>query len=222
MARWAPLRRDVIATTVDEILGNYRRGRIAIGVDGRMGSGRADFADDLAREFEKRDHVAVRASMDDFLNPAEQRHRRGRFSPEGRYRDAYAYDVLRRVLIEPFRLGGSAGFQTAVYDHVREAPVESAWRTGPADVFLVVDGGFLLRPELRGVWNYAIWLDADEEARAERLRVRDGVDPASELAARYTGADDLYERDAHPRQAAVAIIDNTDADHPRRRFADSC
>lgn len=222
MARWAPLRRDVIAATVDEILGNYRRGRIAIGVDGRTASGKSTFADDLAREFERRGFATARASLDDFLKPAEERYARGRYSPEGYYRDAYAYDVFRRVLIEPFRLGGSAAFVTAAYDRVRDAPIEPKWRTGPDDIFLIVDGGFLDRQDLRGVWNYAIWLDADAEVRAERLRERDGIEPDSELAARYEGAHDLYERDAHPREAAIALIDNTDPEHPRRIFADAC
>ncbi|HLU62960.1 MAG TPA: uridine kinase [Protaetiibacter sp.] len=221
MARWAPLRRDVMASIVDEILGNYRRGRIAIGVDGRTASGTTTFADDLAREFERRGLATARASLDDFLNPAEHRHRRGRHSPEGFYRDAYAYDVFRRVLIEPFRMGGSAAFVTAAYDRVREVPLEPKWRTGPDDMFLIVDGGFLDRPELRGVWNYSIWLDADDEVRAERLRAR-GIEPGSELAARYAGADELYERDAKPRETAIAIVDNTDPEHPRRVFADAC
>src|SRR5690606_9935350 len=180
MARWAPLRRDVMASIVDEILGNYRRGRIAIGVDGRTASGTSTFADDLAREFERRGFATARASLDDFMTPSEQRYRRGRFSPEGYYHDAYAYDVFRRVLIEPFRLGGSAAFVTAAYDRVRDVPIEPKWRTGPDDIFLVVDGGFLERPELRGVWNYTIWLDADAEVRAERLRERDGIEPDSE------------------------------------------
>lgn len=210
-----------MASIVDEILGNYRRGRIAIGVDGRTASGTTTFADDLAREFERRGLATARASLDDFLNPAEHRHRRGRHSPEGFYRDAYAYDVFRRVLIEPFRMGGSAAFVTAAYDRVREVPLEPKWRTGPDDMFLIVDGGFLDRPELRGVWNYSIWLDAADEVRAERLRAR-GIEPGSELAARYAGADELYERDAKPRETAIAIVDNTDPEHPRRVFADAC
>lgn len=222
MARWAPLRRDVMASIVEEILGNYRRGRIAIGVDGRTASGTSRFADDLAREFERRGLATARASFDDFLNPAAQRYERGRFSAEGFYRDAYAYDVFRRVLIEPFRMGGSAAFVTAAFDAQRDVALEPKWRTGPDDIFLIVDGGFLDRPELRGVWNYTIWLDAADEVRAERLRERDGIEPGSELAARYEGAHELYERDAQPRATAVAIVDNSDPEHPRRVFADAC
>jgi uridine kinase len=212
----------VLAATVDEILQNYRRGRIAIGVDGRTASGKSTFADDLAHEFERRGYATARASLDDFLRPADLRYAQGRFSAEGYYHDAYAYDVFRRVLIEPFRMGGSAAFVTASYDRVREVQVEPKWRTGPEDVFLIVDGGFLDRPELKGVWNYTIWLDADDDVRAERLRVREGIQPGSDLAERYEGAHRLYEKDAKPRQAAIAIIDNTDPEHPRRVFADAC
>lgn len=222
MARWAPERRDVIAATVDEILGNYRRGRITIGVDGPDASGKTMLADDLAREFERRGLAAVRATIDAFHAPAEQRYRRGRFSPDGCYRDSFQYDVFRRVLIEPFRLGGSAAFVTEAFDYVRDAPVEPKWRTGPADMFLIVDGVFLNRPELRGVWNYTIWVEADAAVRAERMLHRDGIAPGSEAAERYRGAQELYEREAHPREAAIAIIDDTDPEHPRRVFADSC
>ena len=222
MARWAPERRDVIAATVDEILGNYRRGRITIGVDGPDASGKTTLADDLAREFERRGLAAVRASIDGFHAPAERRYRQGRYSREGCYRDSFQYDVFRRVLIEPFRLGGSTAFVTEAFDYVRDAPVEPKWRTGPADLFLIVDGVFLNRPELRGVWNYSIWVEADATVRAERMLLRDGIAPDSDAAERYRGAQELYERDAHPREAAIAIIDNTDPDHPRRVYADSC
>ena len=213
MARWAPARRDVIAATVDEILQNYRRGRITIGVDGRTASGKSTFADDLAREFERRGLATARASLDDFLAPAGQRYARGRFSPEGYYRDAYAYDVFRRVLIEPFRMGGSTAFVTAAYDRVREVQLEPKWRTGPEDVFLIVDGGFLDRPELAGVWNYTIWLDADDSVRAERLsarRDRAGIRPRRALR----------RRPPHLREGREAAAGG-DRDHRQHRSGPS-
>ena len=38
----------------------------------------------------------------------------------------------------------------------------------------------------------------------------------------YLGAQSLYVRDAHPNTTADAIVDNTDPEHPKRRFADFC
>ena len=84
---------------------------------------------------------------------------------------------------------------------------------------LVVDGIFLNRPALRGLWNYSIWLEGEPAVIAARLEERDGPTALSE---RYSGGQALYLKDADPRAAASAIIDNTDVDHPRRVFADSC
>jgi uridine kinase len=222
MARLTPERRAFIEQLAGEVLAHYPRGRLIIAVDGPDGAGKREFADDLARELEKHGHPAFRASIDAFHRPSEYRYRKGRFSPEGCYEDSYNYSVLRRVLLEPFRMGGSTAFVAEAFDYVRDVQIEPKWLTGPPDLYLIIDGVFLNRPELRGSWNFTIWVDADAAVRAQRLLVREGVEPGSELALRYTGAQELYERDARARDAAAAIVDNTDPDHPKRIFEDSC
>jgi uridine kinase len=222
MPRLTPERRAVIEQLVGEILSHYPRGRLTVAVDGPEAAGKTIFADDLAREFERTGHATFRASIDGFHRPSAFRYRQGRFSPQGCYDDSYDYSVLRRVLLEPFRLGGSTAFVTEAFDYVRDVQVEPKWQTGPPDIYLIVDGVFLNRPELRGSWNYTIWIDADDEVRAARVLERDGMEPESEDRARHEGAQQLYERDARPRDAASAIIDNTDPDRPKRIFEDSC
>jgi uridine kinase len=222
MARLTPERRELIEQLATELLSHYHRGRLTVAIDGPTASGKTTFADDFAAELRRRDLVTFRASIDDFLRPSADRYARGRDSAEGRYRDSYDYSVFRRVLVEPFRLAGSTGFVTEAFDHIRDVAVESRWQTGPADAFLVVDGAFLNRPELRGLWNYSVWLDAADEVRAARMAERDGVEPGTSRSRRYELANELYEHDAHPRDAASAIVDNTDPDRPKRVFADSC
>jgi len=64
---------------------------------------------------------------------------------------------------------------------------------------------------------------ADDEADDRRaLRDSAAPNPRPGRQLRYSGAQALYALEAKPRTAATAIVDNTDADHPRRRFADSC
>ena len=209
MARWAPERRDTIRALAEELLQNYAHGRVLLGVDGTSGADAASFADDLATELRRTGHEVFRASMDDFQRPRVLRDARGPDSAEGLYRDRYDDAGFRRVLLGPFRLAGSTGFATALFDRLRDVPFTSSWQTGPADAILVVDGPYLLRPELKGIWNFSVWLEAPartEDARSE-----------GEL-----GAEQLYQREAMPRTAASAIIDDSDVDHPRRVFADSC
>jgi uridine kinase len=220
----APARRELLESLVAEFAHHYAKGRTTLAVDGPDGAGKTRFADDLALAFERAGFTVFRASVDDFHRPREHRYRAGRFSPEGYYRDAFDYSLLRRVLLEPFRMGGSTGFQLAGFDLERDVPVESAWVTGPADAILIVDGVFLNRFELRGAWNYSIWLDADPKARLARMVERDGSDPdpKAESNRRYSEAQRLYVRDAHPNTAASAIVDNTDPAIPVRNYADYC
>ena len=57
--------------------------------------------------------------------------------------------MLRRVLIDPFKMGGSTGFVAAAYDRAREQQIQAKWLTAPEDAILVVSGEFLQRPELK-------------------------------------------------------------------------
>lgn len=218
MARWTPDQRATLDSIVDEFLQNYARGRTILAVDGLDGAGKTMFADALAERFDRAGHAVVRASIDGFHLPRAGRYARGTESPEGYYRDSYDYDRFRRFLIEPFKLGGSTGFVTEVFDHRADADVEMRWETTGANATLIVDGIFLQRPELRGLWNYAIWLDVEPELADDRVAARDGVG----LRDRHRLGQKLYLAEANPRAAASAIIDNTAPEIPRRVFADSC
>ena len=216
MAQWTLTKRDVIDALTDEFLHNYRLGRTLIAVDGLDGSGKAQFADDLAERLGRGSHSVFRASTEHFYRPRAERYANGE-SADAFYNGAFDYDLLRRVLIDPFRLGGSAGFVTEAYDVARDVPIIMDWKTAPQDATLVIDGAFLNRPELRGLWNYSIWLDTDDLIASGRLREVGGT-----LSPRYPGAQELYLAESNPRERASAIVDNTIIDAPRRVFADSC
>jgi uridine kinase len=209
---------EFLRNLVTEIAHNYGRGRVMVAVDGndadggnassgdatdgRAGSaGTASFADDLASVFREAGHTAFRASIRDFHRSHAERATRGDESPESYYRDAFDYRTLRRVLIDPFRMAGSTGFQTSAFDDRRDAPTQSRWLTAPADAVLIIDGVFLNRPELRDLWNFSILLE-------------DPNIPGRVL--------EPYFADADPRGSASAIVDNSAPDVPRRIFADSC
>ena len=134
--------------------------------------------------------------------------------------------IARRVLIDPFRSVSvsDAGFQLAAFDEPRDEPVVSEWVTAPRDAVLIVDGIFLLRPALRGLWHWSVWLDCPLDVRYARMAARDGVDPdpAAPANRRYRDGMELYLREASPRTAASAIVDNTDVAAPARVFQDFC
>lgn len=210
----------------DEIRQNNRAGRVIVAIDGLDGAGKTTFADMLAEVFAESGSAVYRASIDGFHRPRAERYARGRRSPEGFYRDSYDYATFRRVLIDPFRdggqTGGATGFQLDAFDLDRDTPTETAWVTAPRDAVLIVDGIFLHRPETRGIWNWSLWLDVPVEAAAARLALRDGTNPDPSAYIRYREGQELYLRDADPRRAASAIVDNADLQHPFRVYEDYC
>ncbi|WP_127820475.1 uridine kinase [Microbacterium sp. CPCC 204701] len=206
----------------DDIRRQYPAGRVIVAVDGIDGAGKSVFADGLAETFAETGDAVFRASIDGFHRPRAERYARGRHSPEGFYRDSYDYATFRRVLIDPFRDGaqtaGATGFQLSAFDVVRDAPAESQWVSAPRDAVLVIDGIFLHRPLLRDLWDWSLWLEVPFDVAYTRMAVRDGCDPDPDAPtnARYRRGQDLYLREAAPREAASVVVDNSDFAHPRR------
>lgn len=199
MTRWAPAKHDVLSALADEILHNYSRGRVRVAVDSPDPVLSQSFADDLVAVIRESGHAAFAAHLSAFSRPrADWADRRDVDGDEAGYTERYDYSALRRVLLDPFRMGGSTGFVLAAYSAERDAAVPAKWVTGPADIVLVVGGEFANRPELRAGWNLSIWLDT-------------GAAP-----------NPYYLADADPRARASVLMDLTDVEHPRRVFADSC
>lgn len=184
----------------DEIVQHYGRGRMIVAIDGPLRSGKTRFADDLAAVLRERGHRVFRASMEGFHRSREAQGEFGDDTPARYYRYGFDESALRRVLVEPFRMGGATAFVTSVFDPARDAWVEPKWLTGPADAILVIDGRFLLRSRLSDLWDFRIALDGEP------------IDPADVLA--YAESD--------PRLVATAVVDDREPEHPRRRFFDSC
>ncbi|WP_022901770.1 uridine kinase [Humibacter albus] len=206
-----------------QIIRDYPRGRVVVAVDGAEGAGTAEFADDLAAVYREAGTDTARASMRDFHLPRATRHAHGTDDPRDYYERSFDYETLRRALIDPFRLGGSTGFQTTAFDVTRDAPVVTEWKTGPADMVLLVDGPFLLRPEIRGAWNFSVLLDvplADAYARLAATQGRD-PDPEARSNARYVGGWRRYGERNEPQYLASAVIDLSDPEHPQREYPDT-
>lgn len=184
----------------DEILAHCGRGRTIVAIDGPLRSGKTRFGDDLADVFRERGRAVFRASMEGFHRSRAEQAAFGDETPSRYHRFGFDESALRRVLVEPFRMGGSTAFVTRVLDPARDAWVEPRWLTGPDDAILVIDGRFVLRERLTDLWDFRIALDGDP------------VDPADVIA---------YD-DGDPRLVASAVIDVADPEHPRRRFFDSC
>jgi uridine kinase len=123
---------------------------------------------------------------------------------QAEFADALA-ESLRERGADAYRAGTAHGPQSA-----RELAIEPFRRSEgdyapEGDAVLVLDGTRLHDPALLSVFAYTLWLVASGS---------DGADTDS--------AQSDYERHAAPRVRATANVDNSDPEHPRRTFADSC
>lgn len=190
--------------------------RVLVAVDGPDAAGKTTFARRLVRLVRR---PVVLASVDDWHHPRAVRVRRGALSPEGYYRDAFDFQGLTAQLLEPFA-GGAPLVRLKAFDHLTDTPLPMEPVDVAAEAVLVVEGVFLLRPELRRRWDLALHLHVSDDVVLARARERDlpllGSAAAVEqrYRARYLPGQALYRQDAQPLAAADVVLDNTDPDHP--------
>ena len=192
---------------------------LRVAVDGVDGVGKTTFADSLGQWLRAQGRPVIRSTVDGFHNPRAIRHRRGRASPEGFYRDSYDYAALRANLLDPLSPGGSGRYRTAVFDHLLDRAIDSPELEAPDGAALIFDGLFLQRPELRRYWDFTIYLDAPFEITAPRGAARGpgfgDPDPSSPSNRRYVGGAMIYFREARPQDQATVVVDYSDLSRPR-------
>jgi uridine kinase len=138
----------------------------------------------LADELAARLHDVERIGVDAFHRPASERHARGRESPEGYYRDTFDHDAFRGAVL------------------------------AAAAAVVLVDGIFLLRPELDDLWDLRVWIEIDAAESMRRGLARDGT--ARRLyERRYLPGEALYLEEARPLGRADFVLDNADPERPR-------
>lgn len=173
---------------------------LRVAVDGRSGVGKSTFSQALVTALVEMGRPAVCIQLDDFHHPRVRRYARGRYSAEGYYRDARDLEALIQLCLTPLGPGGTGRFSTASFDLEADKPVEPAWRQTAPEQIIVVEGTFLLRPELNAHWDFSVYLDAPAEVARERGMGRDlallGDEAELLYRQRYEGAFSLYEAES--------------------------
>lgn len=193
---------------------------LRVAVDGPDAAGKTTLADDLAMRLLGLGRDVVRASVDGFHHPRAERYRQGPDSARGYYEDAFDYKTLRRVLLAPLGERGERRYQAEYFDYRADTPLPVVTHMAAQDTVLILDGVFLLRPELRDEWDLAIFVTASAEERLRRAHVRDAelFGSAEEMERRYRSrylpAQELYRTLATPQDHADFVVHNDDPARP--------
>jgi uridine kinase len=189
-------------------------GRTIVGVDGVDGAGKTVFASELASVLCASGRQVIQASVDGFHHKREFRYKRGKVDPQGFFEDSYNYDVFRDALISPFR-NGEAIVSVARFDHAQDLAIRRLVEVGSSTV-LLIDGIFLHRDELVGIWDFSIFLSVPFSVSYARMASRDGSNPEPEAIEnrRYYEGQKIYLRGCRPQERATVVIDNSVIEAP--------
>lgn len=207
-----------VATLVKSIISDKPK---LIAVDGVDAAGKTIFANKLEEELLALGYSVVRASIDGFHNPREERYRLGSKSPEGYYRCSFDYEGLTHYLLKPLRYDVEKIYKTAIYDFRTENVINQDYKIADNDTFLIMEGVFMLRPEIYKYWDYKIFLHVDFEEVINRVKIRDKYlfGSPEEIEARYRGkyikGQQLYLSEVEPYYNCDVVINNNDYNNPQ-------
>jgi len=194
---------------------------LRVAIDGIDASGKTWLADELAQVLRAANQPVIRASIDGFHHPRALRYRRGKESPEGYYADSFDYPGLRCALLEPLGPGGSRRYRTAIFDYRQDCPLDQPEQVADPNAILILDGIFLLRPELAENWEVRIFVQVSFETSLERALRRDAPALGGEeqvrqrYQLRYFPAQRLYLQRCDPLHQADAVLFNDEPQTPR-------
>lgn len=211
-------RSAVLAEVADRVLACGDR-RLRVGIDGLTAAGKTSFGHELAQQISARGRPVLRASLDDFKRPWRDRHLYDRESGEGYYRNAFDYDAVVSLLLQPAGPDGSGDCVLCSIDPLTQIEHRDVVAVAAADTVLIVDGVFAFRPQINGFWDFRIWLDVDEDTSVRRGTHRDqdwaGAQAEAVHRDRYLMAERLYLAEVDPLRLVDVVVDNTLFDQPR-------
>jgi len=191
----------------------------AVALTGMSCAGKTTLAAEVAVVVAGAGRPVVATAYDDFHHPRDRRYRRGRTSAEGYLDDAFDPAALRRLVLDPVA-AGAREVVTASYDLAADEPVDREPVPVAAGSVVLVEGSFLLVPELAGCWDLAIMVVADPQTVLDRAVVRDADLGTPEQVRemylrRYLAAESLHHERDDPWSRADLVIDLTDPTAPR-------
>jgi uridine kinase len=192
-----------------------RNGRTLIGIDGILGSGKAQFADELAELLRESGITVIRLSMKDFMHPKEVRELLGDEDGLKWYMNSFNYQAFIDKVIEPLSNEGSGRYLEKYYDGDTDCDCPHKWSLAPDNSVAIVDGLFLHRKIFfdengKKFWDISVWLEVPFDEAFRRLHESAGLDanPLAESNERFYSGLLHYLEETDPAFKADIVVDN--------------
>lgn len=191
---------------------------LVVGVTGVDAAGKSQLAASLAERLRAAGSAVQLIHVDDFHRPHAQRCPPEVPEPQQFREHSIDFPRLRRELLEPIRRGG-VDARLRLLDHLCDTwSVCRDYRVNASTVVLL-EGIFLLRPELRPFLDVTVFLHVDDATVLARAAVRDvpsrGVDVLDRYRRKYLPGQREHLAANPPHDHADIIVDNRDYTTPK-------
>ena len=203
-------RTSVLVDCAERINASKRPGwPLLVAITGPDAVGKSKFTEQLEPLVRK----PVVVHLDDFHNPRSFRY--GGTSDDATRYYHRSFDLTRLVacLLEPVRATGRLTATLELVDLSSDSRIVTRDYEVKTESTLLVEGVFLMRPELVSYWDFSIVLTAPERTRLARAADRDkalwGGSVEQRYESKYIPAQRRYEQECDPIGNADLVIDNS-------------
>ncbi|WP_457062251.1 hypothetical protein [Mycobacteroides abscessus] len=205
-----------LAGRVADIVSTAKPGNdpIVVGITGIDTSGKTTLSTKVADSLRSRNKYVVLVHVDDFHNQRSERYVAGIPEPVQYYRHSINFDKLITQILKPIKLYGELDTVLTLLDLHSDSWTLERRYTVRNNTVVLVEGVFLLRPEVRPWIDLMIYVDVSEPEVLKRAKRRDvpiqGRDVMRKYATKYLPAQREYLKEHPPREFADLIINNDD------------
>ncbi|PPK98756.1 hypothetical protein CLV92_101457 [Kineococcus xinjiangensis] len=175
-----------------------------------MDADTAWLADHLAVALRERGRAVARVSWRGFWRARSLRLEHGRHDPDSYYESWTDVSGLRREVLDPMRPGAAWTWVPSLWDAERDRATRAPRIQAAPGTVVVLDGPFLLRPELADALDAVVHLQTSDAAVRRRLAEADRAPDAEQVL----GAWHRYLSEARPADTAAAVLRFEDPRHP--------
>ena len=192
-------------TVVAEITNRVRelsdsKSCILIGIDGCGGSGKSTFAAELSESLE----TAPIIHMDDFYKPSQEQTYIANTTSIGWQFD---WQRLETEVLLSITTRGFARYQRYDWNTDRLEEFHTIQACSP----IIIEGIYVLRPELLSYFDIRLWMECSKEIRLQRGIERDGEQARSLWEENWMKEEEKYVSTCNPRLHADRIINGMPA-----------
>ncbi|MDE6626767.1 MAG: uridine kinase [Lachnospiraceae bacterium] len=193
----------------NSILKNLDKNITVIGIDGLGGAGKSTISEKICAELEDSDVHIILLHIDDFIHVREVRYNLAYPDWQCYYDLQWRYDYFIEI-INKIKSGTDNHIRVELYDKDNDCYAVQCYDVIEKTV-VIVEGIFLQRKELQGIFDYMVYIDIPEEIRMKRVLKRDTYigneqQIIDKYENRYFPAERKYVNEYRPNESADYVI----------------